>query len=183
MIKPNCSNEGSTHAAVQRWKRRGRRSRRALRQVLLAAMALATVLTGVTVASSPALAVSSWSGKDPYHDYGNGFCANDSVFLDETALYDGATLVGYGYLRYSRSCQTNWSEFWYANNAVWGDHTVEPWAWEQGKTGTDQYSRNLDDYGPVYSLMVDGRGPACAGAHLYAYPSHQWISWHTFGCA
>lgn len=151
-------------------------------------MTLVVGLAGVMITASPSAAVSSWSGKDPYHDYdGQGACAtwtnnNHVQRLDETWVYDGSTFLGWGYLGWSPRCQTNWSEFWWHDGAVWGNHTVEPWAWEQGKTGTDQSSPDLGATDVVYSRMVDGRGPACAGAHVYRYPSHQWITWFTFGC-
>src|SRR4051812_30256735 len=160
--------------------RHTRRYRRAARRAALAIGALLLAFVSATAVAPSASAVSGWSGKDPYHDYGGGACAWDSVYLDETYVYDQGGLVGYGYLRYSRSCKTNWSEFWYASGGwAYGYHTVEPWAWEAGKTGTDQPSHNLNDTGPVYSMMVDGRGTACAGAHLYSYPSHTWITWYT----
>lgn len=154
------------------------------RSVVAFATAVAVVLAGITVGAPPAGAVSAWSGRDPYHDYGPGACANDEVYLasTKTYVYDQSTLVGTGYLVYSPTCQTNWGEFFYASPAAWNTHEVEPSTWEEGKDGTNQYSPDLNAYGPVYTLMVDGRGPACAGAQLYEYPSHHWVTWYTFGC-
>lgn len=155
---------------------------RATRWLALAITAFAVALAGATVVASPALAVSGWSGVDPY---GSG-CANGAAYLHETPVYDGSTLVGTGYLRYSYACQTNWSEFYYAGGAggyACNNYAVEPSAWENNTTGTDQYSPNLWACSPVYSLMVDGRSTACAGAQIYHYPSHAWIEWSFFGCA
>ncbi|MFF5225447.1 DUF2690 domain-containing protein [Dactylosporangium sp. NPDC000521] len=153
------------------------------RRMLATIAAAGVVLAGAAV-PEPAQAVSNWSGKDPF---GAGACgtwteSNQVLRMHETYVYDESTLVGYGYLAWSPKCQTNWSEFWYANEIVWANHTVEPSAWEQGKTGTDQYSKNLDDYNLVYSSMVDGRGPACAGAQLYKYGPRRWVTWYMFGC-
>jgi len=161
---------------------------RPLRRLGVVPAVFGIVLASVALVASPAGAVSSWSGKDPYHDYGPGKCAewtndNHVVWMDATYVYDGSTWVGTGYLAYSPMCQTNWGEFYYHDHAAWDQHTVVPSAWEAGKTGTDQYSQNLNDFGPVYTLMVDGRSTACAGAQLYElYPSHHWVTWYTFGC-
>jgi len=144
------------------------------------AVVLAMALAAVTAAVAPAQAVSAYSGGHPYN---SGCAGNGSQWASSpVAVYDGSTLVGYGYLRYSGGCQANWSEFQYANSTAYNNYTVGPSAWENGTTGTDQYSPNLAA-NPVYSRMVDGRSTACAGAQIYRYPSGQHVTWAFFACA
>lgn len=158
---------------------------RTMRQLTAILAAAAVVLISVPLLESPADAVSSWSGKDPYHDYGSGACGtytndNHVQYMDATLVYAGSTKVGTGFLAYSPKCQTNWGYFVYYDEAARDQYSVVPSAWESGKTGTDQYSPDLGD-ATINTLMVDGRSTACAGAQLYAYPNH-WITWYTFGC-
>ncbi len=143
-------------------------------------LVIATALAGVAVAAIPASASSAYVGQDPY---ASGCAYSGSQWSSSgTAVYDGSTLVGTGYLRYSYGCNANWSEFVYANGTTYANYTVGPSAWDNGTTGTDQYSPNLAA-NPVYSRMVDGSVTACAGAQIYHYPSGQWIEWSFFGCA
>ncbi|MFY1702984.1 DUF2690 domain-containing protein [Micromonospora sp. WMMA1923] len=159
-------------------------SRAARRTVLAALTALMAVVTAVVVAPTSAQAMSVWSGRNPYANYSGTVC-NTSGWQwrsGETAVYDGSRLVGYGSLRYSGGCAANWTEFRYADGATHSTYTVEPTAWEQGKSGTDQGSPDLWAWN-VYTNMVDGTGPACGGAQLYRYSPRQWISWNFFTCA
>jgi hypothetical protein len=145
-----------------------------------AAAGLVITATILVAGATPAAAVSGITGKDPYSTgcYNNGWQWSSGG----TPVYDGARKVGTGYLRYSGGCVANWSEFRYENAAAYNDYSARPSAWEDGVPGTDQYSPNLW-LDPVYSLMVDGRGTACAGAQIYRYPSNQWVNWSFFACA
>ncbi|MGX7674037.1 DUF2690 domain-containing protein [Plantactinospora sp. DSM 117369] len=145
---------------------------------IAAALAITTAI--LTAAATPAAAVSGITGLDPYSTgcYNNGWQWNSGG----TAVYDGSRKVGTGYLRYSGGCVANWSEFHYENAAAYNDYSAHPSAWEDGVSGTDQYSPNLW-LNPVYSRMVDGSNAACAGAQVYRYPSNQWVTWSFFACA
>ncbi|MFF0721847.1 DUF2690 domain-containing protein [Micromonospora sp. NPDC003816] len=162
----------------------GTRARAARRTVLAALAALMAIVTAVVAAPTSAQAVSVWSGRNPYASYSGTVCSSSGWQWKsgETTVYDGARVVGFGYLRYSGGCVANWSEFRYADAAAYNDYSVQPSAWEDGKSGTDQVSPDLWQ-NPVYSRMVDGSGPACGGAQAYRYPSMQWISWNFFTCA
>ncbi len=153
------------------------------RRLVLASTALLITLTSVAVAASPADAVSSWSGKDPFQTYNGTTCAAGADRFDATPVYAESTFVGTGYLVYSPTCKTNWGEFWYASDYTWENYEVDPSAWEAGTSNTNQYSPNLNDEEPVYTLMVDGRSTACAGGQLYHYGPKYWITWYTYGCA
>jgi hypothetical protein len=89
--------------------------------------------------------------------------------------------IGDGFLRYSEGCFANWSRFEITPGAQYY-YTIEPWAWEDGKTGTDQGKAPTQSTYLVYSKMVDGRSRACAGANVYG-EFHQWKGWFFFGCA
>ncbi|MBB5827918.1 DUF2690 domain-containing protein [Micromonospora carbonacea] len=153
------------------------RTRARLGRVATATLSTAAILVA---GATPAAAVSGITGQDPYSTgcYDNGWQWSSTG----TPVYDGSRKVGTGYLRYSGGCVANWSEFRYEDASAYNDYSARPSAWEDGVSGTDQYSPNLW-LNPVYSRMVDGRGAACAGAQVYRYPSGQWVSWTFFACA
>jgi|KBSSwiStaDraftv2_1062776.scaffolds.fasta_scaffold442865_2 hypothetical protein len=156
--------------------RLGISSRRAL--VALAAVCAATA--AALIPASPAAAVSSISGKDPRQTRCDvtGWQWKSSP---PVAVWVDGQHIGDGFLRYSEGCFANWSRFEITPGAQYY-YTIEPWAWEDGKTGTDQGKAPTQSTYLVYSKMVDGRSRACAGAHVYG-EFHQWKGWFFFGCA
>lgn len=93
----------------------------------------------------------------------------------------GNNEIGYAYLRYSRSCETQWVKVNYNNGYI-----VRPWVWKQNQSGTD---RGISDWSPAqgthwtWQLFGMRYSAGCGGVHVYRYSYDNYVGWYYLGCA